>query len=182
MGGIAHYGWCWRESHAYLCMSITVYWIHILRSPCSMYTVYWSAILKLVPAQSMAWARWHTHVDDLLYLSPPAMQYTHMCTHMYVHTHAGLINWTASRDTNAQCDKHWSWCSAHITNRCSSAPTSLFSNDLPGLDTKGPVHCKTTEINPYPAIRYWPTLASSVTVPQLRLYNTLHTVWNDSSS
>lgn len=35
-------------------------------------------------------------------------------------------------------------------------PASLFPNDLPGYDTKGPVHYETTKINPYPAIgRRW---------------------------
>lgn len=148
-----------------------------------------AACTQSIDLPSWSWfqpSQWPEHDDTLMWMiyctSPLQPCNTHTCAHTCTSTHAGLINWTASRDTSAQCDKHWSWCSAHITNRCSSAPTSLFSNDLPGLDTKGPVHCKTTEINPYPAIRYWPTLASSVTVPQLRLYNTLHTVWNDSSS
>lgn len=182
MGGIAHYGWCWRESHAYLCMCVH----YSLLDPYPPFPLQHVHSLLIchpeVGSSPVNGLSTMTHSCGWSTVPLPSSHAIHTRAHTCTSTNAGLINWTASRDTNAQCDKHWSWCSAHITNRCSSAPTSLFSNDLPGLDTKGPVHCKTTEINPYPAIRYWPTLASSVTVPQLRLYNTLHTVWNDSSS
>lgn len=98
------------------------------------------------------------------------------------YTQAHLIDWATSTDIKTQCDKHWSWCSPYSTNRCTMVSCCCFQMISLVMTLKGPVHYKTTEIHPYPAICYRPMLASSVIELKLLLSNTLYTAWNDSSS
>lgn len=182
MEWIAHYGRCCSELHAYLYVCLCL-WVHysplgpyLLTSPQHVRTLmichhFWTWIRRF------ALARPQGHFPTLDYCTSALQPQD---TQKYTRAH--LIDWATSTDIKTQCDKHWSWCSPYSTNRCTMVSCCCFQMISLVMTLKGPVHYKTTEIHPYPAICYRPMLASSVIELKLLLSNTLYTAWNDSSS
>lgn len=107
-GGIAHYGWCWRESHSYLCMCVHYslldpYPPFPLQHVHSLLICHPEVGSGLVNGPGMM-----THSCGWSTVPLPSSHVTHTCVHTCTSTHTGLINWTASRDRSSECDKHWS--------------------------------------------------------------------------